>query len=88
MTEDGKLIEWTAPPDTYDDKDFVGAQVKKGDMVVLDGLVVHRSAPNTSDKARWIYTFHVFDSSKAKFCKDNWNGQPEDKRLFTHIYAN
>lgn len=86
VTEDGKLLEWTAPPDEYDAKAFVPAEVKRGDMVVLHGLVVHQSAPNTSDKARWIYTFHVYDAKRAAFKTDNWC-QPENKAAFMPIYA-
>lgn len=82
----GSGLEWTSPPDEYDDKDFVPAEVERGDAVILDGLVVHRSAPNTSDKSRWIYTFHVFDASRAKFCKDNWC-QPKYKETHMPIYA-
>lgn len=84
--EGGSGLEWDAPPNEYDDKEFIAAEVKRGDAVILDGLVVHRSAPNTSDKSRWIYTFHVFDASRAKFCKDNWC-QPKFKETHMPIYA-
>lgn len=45
---------------------------KKGDAILIDGLVVHKSAPNLSPKSRHIYTFHVYDSENVTFSKDNW----------------
>lgn len=85
VTEDGALLEWTAPVVEYDSKDFVKAPVKKGDMVLLHGLVVHLSEPNKSDKPRWIYTFHVYDNAKARYLDDNWL-LPTEKGTFMPIY--
>jgi ectoine hydroxylase-related dioxygenase (phytanoyl-CoA dioxygenase family) len=56
----------------YDEKDYVAAEVKRGDAIVIDGLVVHRSSANLSPKSRHIYTFHVYESDGATFSKDNW----------------
>lgn len=65
-------LEWDKPPLSYDDNQFVKVPVKKGSLVLIHGLVVHRSSANVSDKARWVYTFHGYDKSKAVYLKDNW----------------
>lgn len=82
-----KLLEWVGPTENYDESKFVRAEVKAGGLVVLDGRVVHRSAPNLSNQSRNIYTFHVFDNERATYHKDNWL-QPETTDTFTPIYAN
>lgn len=83
----GEDFAWTAPPQEYDQNDFTPVEVKKGDAVILDGLVIHRSGPNNSDKSRWTYTFHIFDAGRSKWCPDNWN-QPENKEAYLEVFAN
>lgn len=83
----GADFAWTAPPQQYDDKDFVAAEVKKGDAVILDGLVLHRSGPNVSEHSRWTYTYHIFDAGRANWCPDNWS-QPKNKEAFLEIATN
>lgn len=70
--DDDDLLEWTAPVVEYDESKFVHTPVKRGALVLIDGLVVHRSAPNVSDKPRWIYTFHAFDKSRSVYSEKNW----------------
>lgn len=41
------------------DEGFVMGEVKSGDLVLIDGNVLHKSERNTSGVSRWIYTFHV-----------------------------
>lgn len=83
---DDQLLKWTAPPKEYADDQFVEVPVKRGTLVMIHGLVVHRSAPNNSDKARWIYTFHAYDKGRAEYLKDNWL-QPIDNDTFLSIYT-
>lgn len=86
-TEDGQdLLEWTAPVHEFDDHAFVKVPVKKGDMVLIHGLVVHRSAANKSQKSRWIYTFHAFDKGRSTYSDKNWL-QPVVRDSFTPIYT-
>lgn len=83
--KDGALLKWVGPTQEYDENKFVAAPVKRGDLVLLDGVVIHRSAPNNSDKSRWIYTFHVFDKDRAVYQKDNWL-QPDNTNTFMPIF--
>lgn len=86
--EGGNDLKWSPSDqnDQYDEKEFVPAEVSRGDLVILDGLVVHRSAPNTSEHPRWVLTMHVFDASKSQFCSDNWC-QPKDKNTHMPIFT-
>ncbi|KAI8869365.1 phytanoyl-CoA dioxygenase, partial [Ramicandelaber brevisporus] len=47
----------------YEDKDYVVAEVPAGTLVLIHGSIVHRSAPNLSDKSRYIYTFHMIEGA-------------------------
>ncbi|XP_077967270.1 phytanoyl-CoA dioxygenase domain-containing protein 1 homolog [Styela clava] len=59
------------------DNEFISVPVKKGSMIIIDGLVQHYSAKNISDKSRHIYTFHVAESYQTEWSKKNWL-QPTD----------
>lgn len=43
-----------------------------GSAIIIDGLVVHKSAHNHSDHGRHIYTFHIYDHAEAKWSPRNW----------------
>lgn len=45
-----------------------------GTLVLIHGSVLHQSKKNTSDKSRYIYTFHMIegDESRAKYDELNW----------------
>lgn len=46
-------------------------EAPKGTLVVIHGLVPHRSAANTSARSREAYALHVFDRT-ASWARDNW----------------
>ncbi|MFL5349219.1 MAG: phytanoyl-CoA dioxygenase family protein [Hyalangium sp.] len=50
---------------------FVPLEVKKGTLVVLHGLLPHKSGPNTSPKSRHAYSVHLIDGA-ASYPLDNW----------------
>ncbi|XP_046846877.1 phytanoyl-CoA dioxygenase domain-containing protein 1-like isoform X2 [Xenia sp. Carnegie-2017] len=64
MTFKGPVID-------YDLRKFVPAEVKTGTMVVIHGKVIHYSAPNTSDRSRNIYTFHIVEEENTKWSEEN-----------------
>ena len=68
-----------------DDKEFVAAPVKKGSLVLINGIVAHKSETNTSNRSRHVYTFHIFDSGVSKWSEDNWL-QPTDAVPFKPLY--
>jgi len=50
---------------------FVPLEVKKGTLVVLHGLLPHKSGANTSPKSRHAYSVHLIDAT-ATYPQDNW----------------
>lgn len=46
-------------------------EVKKGTLVVFNGLLPHFSAPNVSDKSRHAYTLHI-TCANTQYSKENW----------------
>lgn len=53
----------------------------KGTLVVLHGLVPHRSAPNRSSRSRHAYALHMVDGA-ATWSPDNWLRRDEPMRGF------
>lgn len=51
-------------------------EVKRGTLIVLHGLLPHKSLANRSSKSRHAYTFH-FISGKSKYAEDNWLQVPK-----------
>jgi phytanoyl-CoA hydroxylase len=66
--------EIDAPPHPEDG--FVPLEVEAGTMIVLDGLLPHRSAPNRSGRSRQAYTLHVVERG-AHYPADNWLQRPD-----------
>lgn len=59
-------------------KDFVPLEVTKGSLVLLHGLIVHKSEENKSKLPRDAYTFHIIDGND-KWSEDNWLQYNPDK---------
>jgi phytanoyl-CoA hydroxylase len=62
--------------ETYDerpwpDEGLVPLEVKKGALVLLDGLLPHLSRANRSPRSRHAYTLHVVEAD-ARYPEDNW----------------
>lgn len=50
---------------------LVPLEVKKGTLIVLDGLLPHLSYANRSEKSRHAYTLHVIDG-ECLYPEENW----------------
>ena len=50
---------------------LVPLEVTKGSLILLNGLLPHRSFENTSTRSRHAYTLHLIGAN-AKYPKDNW----------------
>lgn len=53
------------------DEGLVPLEVPAGTLVVLHGLLPHRSGPNLSDRSRHAYSLHVTEAH-AHYPDDNW----------------
>ena len=71
-------------PDTSPDK-FVAVPVQKGSLVLIHGEVVHKSGPNSSERSRNIYTFHLYDAGTSVWSEENWL-QPTESVPFPSLY--
>lgn len=83
----GPSTIFTGERETYDDEKFIAAPIKKGSAIVIHGHVVHKSALNTSNRSREIYTYHIAESHNTKWCAENWL-QETDHYKFMKVNEN
>lgn len=57
------------PPKT-DERD--APFLHSGGVILIHGEVVHRSAKNTSEDSRHVYTFHIMESQDTVWSPQNW----------------
>lgn len=55
-------------------------EVSKGTLIVLNGLLPHKSLANRSSKSRHAYTLHVI-SGQSHYPQDNWLQRPKTAPL-------
>lgn len=46
--------------------------LRSGSLIIIHGLVVHKSAPNTSSMSRHAFTLHIMEAKDTKWSEDNW----------------
>ena len=68
--------------ETYDttpwpENELVPLEVSKGSLILLHGLLPHRSFENRSPRSRHAYTLHLMDA-QAKYPGDNWLQRSEN----------
>jgi phytanoyl-CoA hydroxylase len=68
------LESWGPQPEATT---LVPLEVPTGSVVVLDGMLPHRSDTNRSAKSRHAFTLHVIDP-QADWPADNWLSRPAD----------
>ena len=61
----------TFDPSPWPEQELVPLEVKKGSLIVLNGLLPHRSLENRSTKSRHAYTLHIV-SANSHYPSDNW----------------
>ena len=64
-----EFVTYDAQP--WPEDELVPLEVKKGSLILLDGLLPHRSHENRSTRSRHAYTLHVI-SANSKYPADNW----------------
>ena len=58
-------------PTPLPEEGMVPLEVEKGTLVVLHGLLPHKSGANTSSKSRHAYSVHLIEGT-ARYPEDNW----------------
>jgi phytanoyl-CoA hydroxylase len=64
-----KFIMFNNSP--WPEEGLVPLEVKKGSLILLDGLLPHRSYENKSSMSRHAYTLHII-GGRANYPRDNW----------------
>lgn len=65
-------------PTPLDETGAVPLEVKAGTLIVLHGLLPHRSGANRSEFSRHAYTLHMVEAA-AHYPADNWLQRPADR---------
>lgn len=73
------IYERTMPKTSKDQA--VACPVKNGSLDILDGLVIHESTPNHSNRSRLAYTFHVMETDNVKSDSNNWLQLPKNMKF-------
>jgi phytanoyl-CoA hydroxylase len=55
----------------WPEEKLVPLEVSKGSLIILDGLLPHKSLANRSSKSRHAYTLHVI-SADSRYPETNW----------------
>lgn len=66
--EGGVRIEGGVEGEGYEAEEFVALEVKEGDLVVLDGGLVHKSERNESGRSRHAYSIHMVRGGLEEDC--------------------
>jgi len=64
----------------WDEEKLVPLEVKKGSVIILDGLLPHKSLANLSTQSRHAYTLHVI-SADSSYPETNWLQRSVDMPL-------
>lgn len=64
----------------FPEQNLVPLEVKQGSLIVLNGLLPHKSLANRSQKSRHAYTLHVI-SANSRYPEDNWLQRSPDLPL-------
>jgi len=75
-SENGKMQFQTFDPEPWPENELVPLEVMKGSLILLNGLLPHRSFENRSPRSRHAYTLHLIHAN-AKYSPDNWLQRPE-----------
>ncbi len=72
---DGTEFEELVPDVVVPEDGWVPLEATAGTVVVLHGLLPHRSSPNTSPRSRAAYSLHLVEAG-ATYPADNWLQRP------------
>ena len=70
-TNEGRMEFETYDASPWPENELVPLEVSKGSLILLHGLLPHRSFENRSSRSRHAYTLHLIGAD-AKYPDDNW----------------
>ncbi len=59
---------------------LVPLEVRKGSLIILNGLLPHKSLANRSSKSRHAYSLHVINGN-SRYPENNWLQRPAEMPL-------
>lgn len=68
---EGRMAFEVYDPEPWPEHELVPLEVKKGSLILLNGLLPHRSFENRSPRSRHAYTLHLIHAD-ADYAADNW----------------
>lgn len=68
---EGRMRFEVYDPEPWPEQELVPLEVKKGSLILLNGLLPHRSFENRSPRSRHAYTLHLIHAD-ANYPADNW----------------
>ena len=72
-----RFVDLRDEPVEVPEDGWVPLEAAAGTVVVLHGLLPHRSSPNTSPRSRAAYSLHLVEAG-ATYPADNWLQRPAD----------
>jgi phytanoyl-CoA hydroxylase len=78
--ENGGMKFDVLDPEPWDEDRLVPLEVKKGSLILLHGLLPHKSLANRSSRSRHAYTLHVI-SADSVYPNSNWLQRGTDNPL-------
>jgi len=76
-THEGRMEFEVYDTTPWPEDELVPLEVSKGSLIVLHGLLPHRSFENRSPRSRHAYTLHLI-GAEAKYPSENWLQRPEN----------
>jgi phytanoyl-CoA hydroxylase len=64
----------------WPEKQLVPLEVRKGSLIVLNGLLPHKSLANRSSRSRHAYSLHIINA-QSRYPEDNWLLRPREMPL-------
>jgi len=80
VRSDGGMRFETLQSASWDERMLIPLEVTKGTLIVLHGLLPHKSRANRSSKSRHAYTLHVISKDTA-YPASNWLQRSEEMPL-------
>jgi phytanoyl-CoA hydroxylase len=74
-SENGRMEFRTFDAEPWPEEESIPLEVSKGSLILLHGLLPHRSLENRSSRSRHAYTLHLIGGN-AVFPRDNWLQRP------------
>lgn len=79
-TKEGRMEFETYNTEPWPENELVPLEVSKGSLILLHGLLPHRSFENRSPRSRHAYTLHLIGAD-AKYPAGNWLQRPVNMRF-------